>query len=364
MNRREFGTTLLGTAAATAVVPNVKGGTPRAEGALDTSADAGSITDVEGIRVGHFTDTRRPTGVTALIFEKGATAGVDVRGSAPGTSETDLLNPVHSNHEIHGITLAGGSGFGLVAASGVVRYLEEKGIGIRFGGFLIPIVPAAIIFDLPVGDGKIRPDAEAGYQAAKAASAGKVQEGNVGVGAGATVGKAFGFNRATKTGLGTASLKIGDTGVVVGAIVAVNALGDVINPNTAKIVAGARADDGKSFLDTAAKIRGGYGVLEPPKPLTNTTVGVVATNAALDKTQLTKVAQMAHDGLARTISPIHTLYDGDTLFAVSTAALTAKVNHGAIGAIAADVLATAVLRAVTQATQAAGLPSYRELDRA
>jgi L-aminopeptidase/D-esterase-like protein len=362
MNRREFGTVLLGAAGATAISPRTVHAIPSLQAdALGTSGDAGGITDVEGISVGHFTDKRRPTGVTALLFGKGATAGVDVRGSAPGTSETDLLNPVHSNHEIHGIAFAGGSGFGLVSASGIVRFLEEKGIGTHFGGYVIPIVPAAIIFDLPVGDGKIRPDAEAGYEAAKAATAGKVEEGNVGAGAGATVGKAFGFNRATKTGLGTASVKVGDTGVVVGALVIVNALGDVVNPKTGQIIAGARNDDGKTFIDTAAKIRGGYGVLEPPKPLTNTTIGVVATNAAFDKTQLTKIAQMAHDGLARTINPIHTLYDGDTLFAVSTARLSAKANHGAVGAIAAEVLATAVLRAVTQATAAAGLPSYREI---
>jgi L-aminopeptidase/D-esterase-like protein len=363
MNRREFGTVLLGAAGATAISIRSGPATPPPLKAydLDTRSYVGGVTDVEGISVGHFTDKRRPTGVTALLFGNGAAAGVDVRGSAPGTSETDLLNPVHSNHEIHGIALAGGSGFGLVSASGIVRFLEEKGIGTHFGGYVIPIVPAAIIFDLPVGDGKIRPDAEAGYEAAKAATSGKVEEGNVGAGAGATVGKAFGFNRATKTGLGTASLKVGDTGVVVGALVIVNALGDVINPKTGLIIAGARNDDGKTFIDTAAKIRDGYGVLEPPKPLTNTTIGVVATNAAFDKTQLTKIAQMAHDGLARTINPIHTLYDGDTLFAVSTARLAAKANHGAVGAIAAEVLATAVLRAVTQATTAAGLPSYREI---
>ncbi len=362
MNRREFGTALLGAAGTSALFPHMaKSRSFREAEELSWEGDAGSITDVEGITVGHFTDKRRPTGVTALLFGNGATAGVDVRGSAPGTSETDLLNPVHSNHQIHGITLAGGSGFGLVAASGVVRYLEEKGIGTHFGGYVIPIVPAAIIFDLPVGDGKIRPDAQAGYEAARAATSGKVQEGNVGVGAGATVGKAFGFNRATKTGLGTASLKVGDTGVVLGALVAVNAFGDVFNPRNGQIIAGARNDDGKTFIDTATKIRGGYGLLEPAQPLTNTTIGVVATNAALDKTQLTKVAQMAHDGLARTISPIHTLYDGDTLFAVSTAKFSGKVNHGTVGAIAADVLAAAVIRAVTQATAAAGLPSYREL---
>lgn len=360
MNRRAFATAFLCATGSSALLPRL-GSAERTLAVPDSDADAGSITDVEGITVGHFTDKRRPTGVTALLFGAGATAGVDVRGSAPGTRETDQLNPVHSNHQIHGIALAGGSGFGLDAASGVVRYLEEKGIGIHFGGYIIPIVPAAIIFDLPVGDGKIRPTAESGYEAAKAATSGKVQEGNVGVGAGATVGKAFGFNRATKTGLGTAGLKVGNTGVVVGAIVALNALGDVIDPKTGQIIAGARSDNGKSFIDTAAKIRGGYGVLEQAQPLMNTTLAVVATNAALDKTQLTKVAQMAHDGLARTISPIHTLYDGDTIFAVSTDKLTAKVNHGAVGAIAADVLATAVIRAVTQATAAAGLPSYRDL---
>lgn len=362
MNRREFSAALVAAAAASVSAQHLSAagriGLPEV---LAPDTDAGSITDVEGIAVGHYTDTRRPTGVTALIFDKGATAGVDVRGSAPGTSETDLLNPVHSNHEIHGITLAGGSGFGLVSEAGVVRYLEEQGIGVHFGGYLIPIVPSAIIFDLPVGDGKIRPDIEAGYQAAKAATTGKVQEGNVGVGAGATVGKAFGFNRATKTGVGTASLHVGDTGVVVAAIVAVNALGDVINPKTNKIIAGARGDEPKTFIDTDAKIRAGYGVLEPAKSLSNTTIGVVATNAALDKTQLTKVAQMSHDGLARTISPIHTNYDGDTLFAVATGRFSKKVDHGAIGAIAADVLAMAVLRAVTQATSIAGLPSYRDI---
>jgi L-aminopeptidase/D-esterase-like protein len=351
MNRREFQNTLLSAAGASLVT----------EQAAATSVDAGSITDVGGVKVGHFTDKRRPTGVTAILFEGGAAAGVDVRGSAPGTRETDLLNPIHSIQQIHGIALAGGSSFGLDSASGVMRYLEQKGIGVRFGGSVIPIVPAAILFDLPLGDGKIRPDAEAGYEAARTASAGKVAEGCVGAGAGATVGKAFGFERATKTGIGTASVKVGDTGVIVGAIVAVNAVGDVIDPRTSQIIAGARGDDGKSFIGTEAKIRGGYGVLESAPAISNTTIGVVATNAKLDKTQLTKIAQMAHDGLARTIYPVHTLVDGDTVFAVSTGTLNKAVNHGAIGVIAADVLATAILRAVTEASGAAGLPSYRDL---
>jgi L-aminopeptidase/D-esterase-like protein len=351
LNRREFQNTLLSAAGASLV----------SERATATSTEAGSITDVGGLTVGHYTDKRRPTGVTAILFEGGATAAVDVRGSAPGTRETDLLNPVHSNHQIHGIALSGGSAFGLDSASGVMRYLEEKGIGIRFGGYVIPIVPAAVLFDLPLGDAKVRPDAQAGYEAARAASAARVAEGSVGAGAGATVGKAFGFEHATKTGIGTASLKVGDTGVVVGAIVAVNAVGDVIDPRTNQIIAGARATDGKSFIGTEEKIRGGYNVLDNAPPVSNTTIGVVATNATLDKVQLTKIAQMAHDGLARTINPVHTLVDGDTIFAVSTGTLDKKVNHGSIGAIAADVLATAILRAVTEASGAAGLPSYRDL---
>jgi L-aminopeptidase/D-esterase-like protein len=360
MNRREFQSTLLGAAGAM-LLSAATGQAEEKKQQEKSAADAGSITDVDGIRVGHYTDPRRPTGVTALLFDSGAQAGVDVRGSAPGTRETDLLNPVHGNNDVHAIVLAGGSGFGLDSASGVVRYLEEHGIGVHFGGYTIPIVPAAILFDLPVGDGRIRPDAAAGYAAAQAASSARVAEGNIGAGAGATVGKAFGFDLATKTGLGSAAIKVGDTGVVVGAIVAVNALGDVVDPASNQIIAGARNRDGCSFIDTEARIRAGYGVLEGVQPLTNTTIGVVATNVALNKTQLTKVAQMAHDGLARTIRPIHTLYDGDTIFAVSTNKLQVKTNHGSIGSIAADVLATAVLRAVTEAQALAGLPSYHEL---
>ena len=319
----------------------------------------GGITDVEGIKVGHFTETRRPTGCTVLIFEKGATAGVDVRGSAPGTRETDLLNPVNSVQQIQAILLSGGSAFGLDATSGVVRYLEEHGLGFHVGAVAVPIVPAAIIYDLGVGDPKIRPTAESGYKACQAASAGKVAEGNVGAGAGATVGKMFGQQFAMKSGLGTASIRVGKTSIVVAALVAVNAVGDVRDPATGKIVAGARKVDGPGFRDSMAQVRNGYQV--ETLAGTNTTIGVVATNAAFDKTQMTKIAQMAHDGLARTINPVHSLSDGDTIFAVATGAVKTQANHGAIGAIAAEAMAQAVLRAVRSARGLPGLPASADI---
>jgi L-aminopeptidase/D-esterase-like protein len=319
---------------------------------------AGSITDVQGIKVGHFTESRRPTGCTALLFEKGATAGVDVRGSAPGTRETDLLNPINTVQQVQAILLAGGSAFGLDAASGVVRFLEEHGLGYAVGNVVVPIVPAAILYDLEIGDAKIRPTAESGYKACQAATTERVAEGNVGAGAGAAIGKMFGMKQAMKSGLGSASVRVGDTGIVVGAIVAVNAVGDVIDPKTGKIIAGARKADGSGFMDSMARIREGYSVRADA---TNTTIGVVATNVALDKAQATKVAQMAHDGLARTIYPVHTPSDGDTIFAVATGAHPARASHGAIGALAADVMARAVLRAVMNARGIAGLPSYRDL---
>lgn len=320
---------------------------------------SGFITDVQGIQAGHFTNSRRPTGCTVLIFDKGATAGVDVRGSAPSTRETDLLNPVNTVQQVQAILLSGGSSFGLDAATGVVRYLEERGLGFHVGSIVVPIVPAAILYDLELGDPKIRPTAESGYKACQAATSGKVAEGNVGAGAGATVGKMFGMKQAMKSGLGTASIRVGKTGIVVGAIVAVNAVGDVLDPKSGKIIAGARQPDGSAFLDSMAQIRAGRNVELPVGH--NTTIGVVATNAAFDKTQMTKVAQMAHDGLARTINPSHTLADGDTIFAVATGAISTHANHGAIGAVAADVMAQAVVRAVMSAHGLPGLPAAREV---
>jgi L-aminopeptidase/D-esterase-like protein len=345
MRRRDFGKTLA-TAALLA----------RRISAMNTD---GGITDVQGVKVGHFTDSRRPTGCTVLIFENSATAGVDVRGAAPGTRETDLLNPINSVQKVQAILLTGGSAYGLDAAGGVMRYLEEHKLGLSVGSNIVPIVPAAVLFDLPVGDGKIRPTAESGYKACQAAAAGKVQEGNVGAGAGATVGKMFGMKSAMKSGIGTASIRVGGSGIVVGAIIAVNSVGDVVDPKAGKIIAGARKPDGSGFIDTIAEMRAGR-LGEAPLGA-HTAIGVVATNVAFDKAQMTKIAQMAHDGLARCVNPVHTPSDGDTIFAVATGAINARADHGAIGALAAEAISEAVLRAVMSATALPGLPSYSSL---
>jgi len=317
-----------------------------------------SITDVAGIKVGHFTDTRRPTGCTVILTEEGAVAGVDVRGAAPGTRETDLLNPLNSVQQVHAIMLSGGSAFGLDTATGAMRFLEERGIGFNVGVAHVPIVPAAILFDLEVGDAKIRPDAEAGYKACKAATTSTPAEGNIGAGAGATIGKLFGMARAMKSGIGTSAIKL--EGLTVGAIVAVNAVGDVFDPASGRIIAGARAKDGKSLVNSmAALLRG-----EPLPPMlagTATTIGVVATDVALTKVQASKVAQMAHDGLARTINPVHTAYDGDTIFALATGKSSKPVNVTLIGALAAEAMAQAVVRAVRAARGITGLPSASDL---
>jgi L-aminopeptidase/D-esterase-like protein len=349
MKRREFSRALAALTAGS-TLPGIR--------AADTDG-SGGITDVQGVRVGHFTESARPTGCTVLLFEKGATAGVDVRGSAPGTRETDLLNPVNTVQKIQAILLAGGSAFGLDAASGVVRYLDEHRLGYAVGDIVVPIVPAAILYDLQLGDAKIRPTAESGYKACHAATTERVAEGNVGAGAGATIGKMFGPKQSMKSGLGSASIRVGNTGIVVGALVAVNAVGDVVDPKSGRIIAGARKPDGSGFVDSMARIREGYSVRVDAA--TNTTIGVVATNVALDKAQATKVAQMAHDGLARTIYPVHTPSDGDTIFAVATGAIPARANHGGIGALAAEAMAEAVLRAVKNARGIAGLPSYSDL---
>ena len=357
MQRREFARNALGLPLG-AALPSLAYGV-----AIDPAPlpQGGSITDVPGLKVGHYTLTERPTGCTVLICEAGATAGVDVRGSAPGTRETDLLSPIHSVQQVQAILLSGGSAFGLDAASGVVRYLEEHNLGYKIGNLgVVPIVPAAILMDLGVGNFKIRPNADAGYKACLAAGTGPVPEGNVGAGAGATIGKMFGPKFAMKSGLGTASIKIGDTGIVVGALVAVNAIGDVVHPETGKVIVGARSEDGKSFRNSMAAIMNGYRVITQDG--TNTTIGVVATNAPFNKTQMTKIAQMAHDGYARSINPVHTMADGDTIFSMSTGTAKVKADLSAIGAIAATVMARAVVRAAMQATSLLefGLPAYRD----
>jgi len=327
--------------------------------------ERGAITDVAGIKVGHFTDSRRPTGCTVIMCEEGAVGAVDVRGAAPGTRETDLLDPINTVQQVHAVVLSGGSAFGLDTATGVMRYLEERGIGFDARVARVPIVPAAILFDLGVGDAKIRPDAEAGYKAAKDATSAAPAEGNVGAGAGATVGKLFGINRAMKGGIGTASIKLpggkdGKSSLTVGAIVAVNAVGDVFDPATGKVIAGARTKDGKALMDAMSAILRGE-PLPPSLGGTATTIGVVATDVKLDKVQATKVAQMAHDGLARTINPTHTASDGDTIFALATGKSSRAANVTLIGALAAEAMAQAVLRAVRAAKGISGLPGAAEL---
>lgn len=323
-----------------------------------SETSARSITDVAGIKVGHFTDSRRPTGCTVILTEGGAVAGVDVRGAAPGTRDTDLLNPINSVQMVHAIMLSGGSAFGLETAAGAMRYLEEHGIGFDMRVARVPIVPAAILFDLGVGDARIRPDVEAGYRACKAAATATPAEGNVGAGAGATVGKLFGMPRAMKGGIGTSAIKL--EGMTVGAIVAVNAIGDVFDPASGRPIAGARTKDGKSLVNSMAAILRGD-PLPPALEGAATTIGVVATDVVLTKTQASKVAQMAHDGLARAINPVHTAYDGDTIFALATGKSSKPANVTLIGALAAEAMAQAVVRAVRAARGIPGLPGATEL---
>ena len=314
------------------------------------------LTDVPGIKVGHFTLTARPTGCTVVLIEAGAVAGIDQRGAAPATRETDLLHPTHIIQQVHAIVLSGGSAFGLDAASGVMRYLEERGIGFDMRIARVPIVPAASLYDLPVG-GKphVRPDAECGYRAASAASDGPVSEGNVGAGAGATVGKSA--DRPMKAGIGTASLTMPD-GLIVAALVAVNAVGDVIDPATGQVVAGVRTEDGRGLADARKLLRAGRTVRGRPEQ--NTTIGVVATNARLTKTEATSMAQMAYDGYARAISP-HTVFDGDTIFALATGTRADQTEISTVGGLAAEVMADAIVRAAQQATGIPGYPAARDL---
>ena len=316
-----------------------------------TAARAGSLTDVRGLRVGHFTETRRPTGCTVILAPEGAVAGVDVRGAAPGTRETELLDPTNAIEKVHAILLAGGSAFGLDAAGGVMRWLEERGIGVQVGPARVPIVPAAILFDLWVGDHTIRPDAAAGYAACDAATTEPVPEGNVGAGTGAAVGKLFGIARAMRGGLGSASVTVG--GITVAALVAANAIGDVIDPATGQPIAGARSEDGQHLHGTMRAMRAGE-VMAPLQAGSATTIGVVATDAVLTKAQANKLAQMAHDGFARSINPVHTMTDGDTIFALATGASGRSAHLTLLGALAADVMATAVLRGVRAATALSG----------
>jgi L-aminopeptidase/D-esterase-like protein len=322
-----------------------------------------AITDIPGILVGHAQDETALTGCTVILCEKGAVGGVDQRGGAPGTREVDALHPMHLVNKVHGVVLAGGSAFGLEAATGVMRYLEERDVGFDTRIAKVPIVPAAILFDLGIGKSEIRPDAAMGYLACKNASTEPPAEGNVGAGTGATVGKILGVGQCMKSGVGTASIEIG-AGVIVGAIAAVNAFGDIIDPSSGQIIAGARSKDVGPvhigapgyFADTLQVMQ----TLIGRKALGfgsrgNTVIGVVATNAKLGKEETNKVAQMAHDGLARTVRPAHTMLDGDTIFALATGDHTADVNI--VGAFAAEIFSQAILRAVRAAKPVSGIPA-------
>jgi L-aminopeptidase/D-esterase-like protein len=327
-----------------------------------------AITDVRGIEVGHAQNDEALTGCTVILCRKGAVAGVDVRGGAPGTRETDLLNPINLVQKVHAVVLAGGSAFGLDAASGVMKYLEENKIGFNSGAAKVPIVPSAILYDLSLGRADVRPDSAMGHLAASRASSAPPKEGNSGVGTGASVGKMFGGKLSMKAGVGTASMDIG-SGMIVGAIVAVNAFGDVVDPKTNKIIAGLRSGKvgplrvGKTdqFADTLAMMKTpiGRGILGFASR-GNTVIGVVATNARLTKAQATKVAQMAQDGLARSVRPAHTMLDGDTIFALSTG--TKKADVSTVGAFAAEVMAEAIVRAVRTAKSAGGLTGLMNVD--
>lgn len=316
-----------------------------------------AITDVPGIRVGHAQDNHALTGCTVILCESGAVGGVDQRGGAPGTRQIDELHTIRLVQQVHAVVLSGGSAFGLDSAGGVMRYLEQRGVGFDVRVARVPIVPTAILFDLGIGRPDVRPDAEMGYQACLNAASTRPAEGNAGAGTGATIGKILGMENSMKSGIGTSSLDLGE-GLIVGAIVAVNAFGDAIHPESGQIVAGARLPGSipTQFADTLEVMRAmpghqfpGFGRGE------NTVIGVVATNARMDKEGANKIAQMAQDGLARTIRPAHTMLDGDTIFAICTGEIPADVNI--IGAFAAEAFAKAVLRAVECATPVAGLPA-------
>jgi L-aminopeptidase/D-esterase-like protein len=319
------------------------------------------LTEVAGLTVGHHTLSERPTGCTVILLGgEGAVGGVSQRGAAPGTRETDLLDPLNTVERVHAVVLTGGSAYGLAAADGVVRFLEERKIGYPIAGTVVPIVPAAVLMDLAFGgSASIRPTADCGYRAAAAASSAAVAEGNVGAGAGATVGKMAGRDRAMKAGIGTASITM-PNGLVVAAIAAVNAVGDVIDPASGAVVAGVRTPDGKRLADARLLLRSGVR-REPPRAGENTTLALVATNARLSKTAINRVALMADDGLARAINPAHTAGDGDTVFALATGRWDGQTDASTVGALAAEALSEAIVRAAASAGPLGGLPAARDL---
>ena len=318
-----------------------------------------TITAVAGLEAGHYTDLTHATGCTVVICREGAVGGVDVRGGSPGTRETDLLRPMRKVDRVHAVVLSGGSAFGLDAASGVVAYLEELGVGVKVGPATVPIVSAAILFDLNLITSEVRPGPAEGLAACRAAGTGPLDEGSLGAGTGATVAKACGLAGAVKSGIGTASLTLPD-GPTVAAVVAVNAVGGIFDHRSGKLIAGPRREDGTGFHDPVELIlHGGTG--HEASPLTNTTIGVVATNAPMTREEANVMAMVSHDGLALTIRPCHTMSDGDTMFALSTGRFPSRVDLSRLGAAAVEVTAQAVLRAVHTATGLGGIPAASEL---
>lgn len=316
------------------------------------------FTDIEGIKVGNAQDVEGGTGCTVVICEEGAIAGVDVRGGSPGTRETDLLNPQNLVEKIHSVMLTGGSAFGLDAASGAMEYLEEKGIGFDVQVTKVPIVCSAVLFDLVVGDYKVRPDKKMGYEACRMATDKDCPSGNIGAGTGATVGKFFGIDRAMKGGLGSYGMQVGD--LKVGAIVAVNALGDIINPETGEILAGLLDENKKSLIGTEKEMLKKYN--ENKNIFSgNTTIGVVATNGKFNKSQMNKIASMAHNGYGRTMRPAHSIFDGDTIFTMATGKVEADIN--VVGFLAAEVMEKAIIDAIKSADTAYGFNSYKDLKK-
>ena len=320
---------------------------------------AAGITQIQGIEVGHYTDLAGATGCTVVLCRQGGIAGVDVRGGAPGTRDTDLLSPGRMVQEIHGVLLSGGSAFGLDAAGGVMRYLEERKIGFQLGAGFVPIVPSAIIYDLNLVSGAARPSLEDAYAACEASSTSAVEEGSVGAGTGATVAKGRGMKGAVKGGIGTAYLQL-RSGIGVGAIIVVNAYGGMVDPSTGSIIAGPRREDGSGFWDPVDLLLRGPDDGGSPAG-TNTTIGVVGTDAQLTKDQAHYLARVSHDGLALAIRPCHTMRDGDTIFSLATGKSPATADMTQLGAAATEVVAQAVLRAAQKATGLGGVPALSEL---
>lgn len=314
----------------------------------------GYITDIEGLKVGHGQSEEGMTGCTVIIFEEGAIGGVDVRGSAPGTRETDIFGATKMIEKVHALVLSGGSAFGLDASGGVMKYLEENGIGFDVGVTKVPIVASAVLFDLDIGDSRIRPDLNMGYIAAQTASTLEDRQGNVGCGLGATVGKIMGPKMAMKSGLGSASIRVGD--LIVSALVGVNAFGDIYDYKTNKQLAGVYDYNKKSMLNTVDILKSM--AIKPEFSQKNTTIGIIASNAILNKAQANKVAEMGHDGFARSINPIHTMFDGDIIFTMATNKVVADTSL--VGILGAEVMSMAISNAIINAKSYGDILSYEE----